>query len=231
MADSAIHDLTPAYALDALDAEERVEYEAHLANCDRCRNELASYQETAAALAFAVPAPAPPPALRERVLEAARVERTNAERSNVVVLRPRRLTYALGAVAAAAAAVAVGVGVWAAQVAGELDRERAVAAVLADPDARSVPLRGANGRVIVTETGQAALVVAGLPPAPEGKTYEVWVFEGDTPRPAGLFDGKAERDVLLLSRPVPPQLDVAVTIEPAGGSQSPTSTPIFSTRS
>ena len=226
MAHGAVHDLTPAYALDALDEHERVEYEAHLATCDQCREELTSLQETAASLAFVVAAPAPPPALRERVLEAAR-----DERSNVVVLRPRRVTYALGAVAAAAAALAVGVGIWAAQLAGDLDRERAVAAILADPDARTVPLQGANGRIVVTETGEAALIVAGLPAAPEGKTYEAWVIEGETPRPAGLFDGEAERDVFLLSRPVPPRAAVAVTIEPAGGSESPTSTPIFTTRS
>jgi len=227
MADIAIHDLTAAYALDALDAHEREEFEAHLATCDRCRQELASFQETAALLAYAVPAPAPPRALRERVLAGARASKP----SNVVVLRPRRLTYALGGLAAAAASVAIAIGVWASQLSNDLDRERAVAHVLADPDARSVPLQGANGRVVVTETGEAALVVAGLPPAPAGKTYQAWVFEGDTPRPAGLLDGRDERDVLLLTRPVPPQLDVAVTIEPAGGSASPTSTPLFATRS
>ncbi len=145
------------------------------------------------------------------------------------MVRPRRLTYALGAVAAAAAAVAIGVGVWAAQLEGELDRERAIAAIFADPEARSVPLEGANGRVVVTDTGDAALVVSNLPPAPEGKTYEAWVIADDTPQPAGLFDGKAERDVLLLSRPVPPQAQVAVTVEPAGGSESPTGLPIFGT--
>ena len=42
MADNAVHDLTPAYALDALDEIERLEYEAHLATCEDCRDELAS---------------------------------------------------------------------------------------------------------------------------------------------------------------------------------------------
>ena len=41
MADEAIHDLTAAYALDALDAEEQELYEGHLATCERCREELA----------------------------------------------------------------------------------------------------------------------------------------------------------------------------------------------
>ena len=31
------HDLAAAYALDALDAGERAEYEVHLAGCEQCR--------------------------------------------------------------------------------------------------------------------------------------------------------------------------------------------------
>ena len=46
-----IHDLTAAYALDALDEHEAREFEAHLAQCERCRDELARLSESAAALA------------------------------------------------------------------------------------------------------------------------------------------------------------------------------------
>src|SRR5918992_6258302 len=63
MASNAVHDLTPAYALDALDDTERVEYEEHLAGCDRCREELAALREAVSSLAYATAAPAPPPAL------------------------------------------------------------------------------------------------------------------------------------------------------------------------
>ena len=34
-----LHDLTAAYALDALDSDEAREYEAHLARCEQCRAE------------------------------------------------------------------------------------------------------------------------------------------------------------------------------------------------
>src|ERR1700716_4770443 len=80
-----IHELTAAYALDALDPEERVTYEAHLAQCARCREELASLGETATALAFGVTSPAPPERLRSQILAAA-----TAERENVVPLPMRR---------------------------------------------------------------------------------------------------------------------------------------------
>src|SRR5919109_310159 len=132
MATEAIHDLTAAYALDALDAAERREYEAHLALCERCRAELASLSEAASALAYGVEAPAPPPRLRARILDSARAERTN-----VVPLRPRwAIPAAVTAVAAVAAVIAL--AIWASSLSGRVDRlqvrsdkSERVAAVLA----------------------------------------------------------------------------------------------------
>src|SRR6185437_9200888 len=96
----ALHDLTAAYALDALDSEDARRYEAHLARCERCQGELASLSESASALAYATDAPAPPADLRSRILEQAR-----SERPNVVPLRPRWVKpfVAVGAVAVCAA--------------------------------------------------------------------------------------------------------------------------------
>ena len=221
MADETIHDLTPAYALDALDAHDEERYVEHLASCERCREDLAELRDPVAALAYGVSFPAPPPALRARILEAA-----TAERSNVVPIR-RRLPVAIGAVAAVAATVAIALGLWASSVSSELDRERSLLAILADPDAKAIPLEGANGRVVVTATGEAALVVSGLATAPEGKTYALWVAAGDQVVPAGVFDAQHERDVVRLTRPVPPGSGVAVTVEDDGGADAPTSDPIF----
>jgi anti-sigma-K factor RskA len=227
MAHDALHDLTPAYALDALDADERMAYELHLATCEQCRAELETMQRTASSLAYAVLSPAPPPELRLRIVEQARLER-----GNVVPFRPRRrVTYALGAAAAVAACVAVAIGFWATSLSNELERERSVVEILADPQSRSLAMEGGNGRVVVSGTGEAALVVSGLAAAPEGKTYEIWVIEGDRALPAGLFDGSEARDVVRLTRPVPPRAAVAVTIEREGGVDAPTSEPVLSTRS
>jgi anti-sigma-K factor RskA len=218
MAHDAVHDLTPAYALDALDERERAEYEAHLATCESCRAELASLQESASSLAYSVPAPAPPPQLRERILEQAR-----SERSNVVALRPRRFNYALGAVAAVAATIAVALGIWNAMLLSERDDR----SVLTNPDARVIELPEQGpiaGRLHVDTDGEATLVVDSMPTAPD-KDYEIWVIEGETPRPAGVFDGG--RRIVRLSRPVPPGASVAVTLERNGGVQRPTTQPLF----
>jgi anti-sigma factor RsiW len=216
--ETGIHELTAGYALDVLDADERWAYETHLASCERCREELASFWEAAEALAVAASGPAPSPGLRGRILAAAR-----EERQVVVPLasrRQRRLMPVLGAATAAAAAVALAVGLWATQLSGDLDdtrlaleRERAAAAVLADPEARTVALEAGEGRLVVDDGGRAVLVLDGLDPAPAGKTYEMWIIEGETPVPAGIFTGRAERDVIGLEGTVDPGDVVAVTIE------------------
>jgi anti-sigma-K factor RskA len=224
MAHERIHELTAAYALDALEEAEEREYEDHLGSCERCQNELAGFRETATSLAYAVEAPEPPPRLRERILEQAR-----AERSKVIPFRPRRGTQAaLGAVAAIAAVVALAIGLWANSVSNELDAEREALRVLADPQAESIALQGASGRLVVTPERDAALVVAGLGAAPSGKAYEVWVIEDGTPRPAGLFDGDEDRDVVRLDRKVPSGATVAVTLEDDQGVDRPTGRPVLS---
>lgn len=212
MAHDAVHDLTPGYALDALDETERAEYEAHLATCERCRAELASLQETATSLAYATPAPEPPPQLRERILEQAQSER------NVIPLRPRRVPYALGAVAAVAATVALAFGVWNAALLAESDRLRDAL------QGRAVTLPDGSGRLHVEPDGDATLVVE-RGDAPAGKDYELWVIEDQTPRPAGVFD--EGRTIVRLTRRVPPGASVAMTIEPDGGVNAPTTRPLF----
>lgn len=230
-----LHDLTAAYALDALDPSEQEAYEAHLAGCARCRAELASLREAAGALAVAAGGPAPPPALRGRVLEAVR-----AEGATVVPLGPRlrsRWAPALGAAAAAAAAVAIGIGIWASLLAGELDdardalaRERRAAAVLADPDARTVALASGSGRLVVGEAGEAVLVLRGLEPAPAGRTYQAWIVDAGTPEPAGLFAASGDGTVVPLEGDVPRGAVVAVTVEDEGGADAPTSEPVAASK-
>jgi len=70
-------------------------------------------------------------------------------------------------------------------------------------------------------------VLAGLQPAPEGKTYEIWVIENNAPRPAGLFEGARDKRVVVLTRRVPRGAKVAATIERAGGVDAPTAPFVF----
>jgi len=65
---SEIHGATGSYVVNALDPDELDEFEAHLAVCPTCQQEVVEFCETAAELSLMVPAPPPPPALREAVL-------------------------------------------------------------------------------------------------------------------------------------------------------------------
>jgi anti-sigma factor RsiW len=224
MEPDTIHELTAAYALDALDEREELEYEAHLARCPRCREELALFTETATSLAYGVESPAPPPDLRDRILERAR-----AERPNVVPLRPAWRSWTAAA-AAVAACAAIGLGIWAVTLSRSLDRTRStkeqqagVLSILSDLAARRFALSGSHGALVVSRTGAGALLVSNLRPAPSGKTYEAWVIQGKTPRRAGTF-GQAKP--FKLTRPVPQGAVVAVTLERHGGVDAPTTKPI-----
>jgi anti-sigma-K factor RskA len=207
---TGIHELSAAYTLDALDGDERREFEEHLTHCVECRQDVASFQEAASALAYQVDVAPPPPALKDRILEQAR-----RERSNVVPLRRRLALPAAATVAAFAACAAIGLGIWAATLHNELGTR---------PEA--VPLTGASGSVIVTPGNEATLVVKDLAPAPAGKTYEAWVIQDDQPVRAGTFGGGGQV-VFPLTRRVPEGAIVAVTLEQAGGVDRPTTDPVF----
>jgi anti-sigma-K factor RskA len=225
MDSGTIHELSAAYALDALDPAEEREFEQHLRTCEHCREDVASFEAAAAALAFGVASPEPPPALRGRILQ-----RVQSERAVVVPFKRRRISFGVvSGLAAAAAVVAIGLGIWAVSLSNDLDATREVNRVLADPGARTIELEGADGRLVVSPEGDAALVVRNLDPAPQGQTYQAWVIEGKAaPKPAGLFNGDDRNDLLLLDQDVPANAVVAVTVEPDGGVDAPTTQPIFS---
>jgi anti-sigma factor RsiW len=216
MADD-LHTLSAPYALDALTREDRERFEEHLGTCARCRSEIAGLQDAATSLAFAVEGPPPPAALRTAILTAAR-----AERPNVVPLRPRRLyTVAAATVAVAASAAAVGFGIWAASLHHSLSNARTAARVLGDPASRRVAIDGAQGALVVAQSGTAVLAVH-LPAAPSGKTYEAWIADPTVHR-AGEFDGAT----FTLPQRVPRGARVLVTVERAGGVDAPTSKPLL----
>jgi anti-sigma factor RsiW len=224
-----LHDLTAAYALDALNPDEAREYEAHLAHCERCRTELASFSEAAGALAYATEGPSPPPELRARILQQAQ-----RERPNVAPLRPRWVAP-LAAAVAVAACVALGLGIWAATLSNKLDRrtkelarEQRVAAILAAPSSRTVSF--GRGVLVVAKNGDAALVVGDLEQPERGKTYEAWISAGGAPQPAGTFGGGKVVTVPLQGS-VRPGGSVLVTVERSGGVDAPTQKPFLSVRS
>ena len=240
-----LHALAGAYALDALDGAERDRFERHLRGCRACESEVRGFAATATALAMATAAE-PPPGLKQRVLAAAAVTRQSppavagargaARRRRPRASAPRRAwlpRLALSAAAAGlvAAAVLGGVTVWTQhQLTTAQAENQAIAAVLAAPDAQIASARtSAGGIATVVASHSAGSIVftsAGLQALPPSKVYELW-FLGKTARPAGLLPpARAGRTAPVLAAGLAVGDKVGVTVEPAGGSSSPTTTPI-----
>jgi len=227
-----IHDLSAAYALDALVADELEGFEAHLAHCPDCRENAASFQAASAELAYDADAPRPPAALRERILADARLEQPK-----VVALPRRRWALPIAATAAVAAGIAaLALAFWGADLSQQVDdlqaaqhRSSELALVLANPNAERIPLDGADGVLVVDgETQEGHLLLFGLEDAPEAHTYEAWVIDGDQAVAAGLFSGGDDSaTVVPLNAPVPAGAIVAVTIEEAGGVEQSQQQPII----
>jgi anti-sigma factor RsiW len=65
-----LHELCEAYALGALNDNEREQLESHLqSGCEECTKKLAELQRVGAALGFSVAAVAPPPELKQKILD------------------------------------------------------------------------------------------------------------------------------------------------------------------
>lgn len=227
------HELTAAYALDSLDEQDELAYEEHLRTCPQCREDLAAVQNTAGLLAYGTAAQAPPPALRERILKQVR-----SERANVIPIRRRWALPAAASIAAVAAMVTIGLGIWASSLRSDLNAEQAartgleqVVSVISDPESERVQASVGGGTLVVSPSGAAALVLPNLDPAPSDKTYEVWVADGPTPKPAGLFQAGGDMTHVALTRPVPEGATVMVTLEPAGGTTKPSGSPVFTAKS
>jgi len=89
-----------------------------------------------------------------------------------------------------------------------------------------------TGRVLLdVGSGSAGLVLTGVVPAPEGKTYELWAIRGGKPpEPAGLVKVDPQRGVAMSvpSLAAPGEITAfAVSIEPLGGSSTPTGPIVF----
>jgi hypothetical protein len=65
---SEIHGAVGSYVVNALDADELEEFEAHLASCATCSREVVEFCETAAQLWLLASSSGPPPMLRSSVL-------------------------------------------------------------------------------------------------------------------------------------------------------------------
>lgn len=255
MSAPSMHEELAALALGALDAPTRVAVERAVEQSPALQDELRQLAEISALLALAVPPRTPPAALRERIVAEARVARPITSASPAAQARAKRrlfrpiLTLAPWIVAAASL-----VGALVTRQAAESERTaRAVAEREADGlavqlavlDSLVATLTASElSTVALTSTGtppsarlywnrsrgEVVLAAYRLPPAPTGRTYQLWgIAKGQAPVSLGTFASAGEgRAVVRFAMPPGLQLAVgAVSEEPAGGSPQPTTTPFL----
>jgi anti-sigma-K factor RskA len=239
-----------AYVLGAMDAPDVTAFETELAQSPELRREVEALRHVSAYLAMAAPAAAPPPRLRDRVLQQARASRP-APAEPLVRARPRMAVTILPWLAAAAALA--GVVVMQQRYVGEREGRMALMGA-ADSMRLAIAARDSvlatllaldveTARLVSTDrppsarlywnrsTSQIVLAAFSLPPAPRGRTYQLWGIAGAGSRPVslGTFDTSPSGEGRLTGA-VPVGVDItvgAVTEEPAGGSPQPTTQPFL----
>lgn len=237
-----IHALSGAYAVDALSDEERIDFEEHLAHCAACRDEVDSLRAAATLLGETV-ASAPSPSVRDAVLAgiteirplppltvAATPDNPDEYTDDLAARRTTRSRrWLTSLVAAAAAVVALGAGtvVW---HPWETTTQVSLAdQVLGAADAVSVTRRveGAKLTLVRSESlGKAVLVTTDLPVLGSGEVYELWLQDpSGAMAPAGLLPS-ATTQTFLLDGDAATATAAGITVEPAGGSPAPTTTPL-----
>ena len=111
------------------------------------------------------------------------------------------------------------------------DELRAGADVLTAADVQPLDLEGqppapdARGRLYWSASQGSVFTTTGLPPAPPGRVYQLWLIPEATPLRAALLSVDAEGRALATVTPpedVNEPVPLAVTLEPAGGSATPT---------
>ena len=238
MNDKSFEDLKDAYALGALPDDERATVEAYLALHPERQAEVDDLAGVAGLLALAPPEQDPPADLRRRLMQVVESEAvqpraaegpTSSWFSRLGGLR----NVALGA----AAVLLVGLLSWnvllqedVQELRGQVEEARSANEA---QEPREIALggswaeQGARAEVTALKDDRAILVVEDMPSMPEDRTGQVWVIRDDKPLPSGLLDPSGNMAATAITTPLRGADAIAVTIEPAGGSDKPTSDPVL----
>jgi len=226
-----VHSLSGAFVLDALDERERDSFTQHMETCESCLLEVAELRETAARLADDVWS-VPPPRMREAVLARVAITRQEPPRRSRAP-RPRRQSWRHRTTVAVVAASVVGLaalsGVFILREQQANEQLARIEAVLSAPDAalRTGQLKGGGHLTVVISPSRDAAVVmlAQAQPYDKDHAYQLWKIRGGQPASAGVMPA-GKGDAVVYVTGLLGTETMAVTVEPANGSQQP-STPIL----
>lgn len=225
----SLSDLIAPYVLGAVSPEEEREIRAHILSCEECTREAESFAMVTKGLPLAADNVPLPAGFVDRVV--ARVHDARPAVGGPAAGRSpwyRRWT-SWGALAAVGLLiVSVFAGVALVKEHNDLQQKKKVLAVLLHHENDGINLQGpadAVGKVVPTSNG-SMFVAAGMHKPPNAHTYQLWLIKNGTPVSAGTFSVKDDFAVLESSRSLDGVDGAAITIEPAGGSEHPTTHPI-----
>ncbi|MFD4406854.1 anti-sigma factor domain-containing protein [Nocardia sp. NPDC058499] len=144
--------------------------------------------------------------------------------------RRRRRLSGLAAAAAVVVAIGIGFGVLGRQTGDEPGGAVTAQQILEQPDARtSTTPVGVGGTLTVrfsAELGAATVAFDAVPAPPDGSDYQLWLIDATgVPQPAGVLPELPAADAPYITE-FSGSEQLAVTLEPDGGSPAPTSTPL-----
>ncbi len=85
------------------------------------------------------------------------------------------------------------------------------------------PVDGQGSVVYAPSCAAVTIDVTGLPDLPDDQTYQLWALAGEQPRSLDVLpDASAGQPQLVTKSTQPGENAVAITVEPAGGSATPT---------
>jgi anti-sigma factor RsiW len=219
-----VMDLIPAYVLGAVPDDEMPLIRAHILSCDVCLAEADRFAETTSSLALSAEAVPLPAGFADRVVAAATGRTVTTE--EVAPKRARFPRFKWSLVPAASFLVLI-IAVVSMSVAWyQADRavqrqERAIAAIIQGHRGIDMQGPGAVATLVPTESG-SLFVASGLKNAPDDRTYQLWLLDGEVPTSAGTFNVDDGLVMFESSKSINGYSGAAVTIEPDGGSPSPT---------
>jgi len=175
------HALAAPYVLGALDGADRLAFEAHLATCPVCSEEVRSLRRVADALAYAVPQRTPRPELRSRVLGDL-LDETRGHQA-AVRERPPRPMVREWLPLAAAVILAIGLGLYSWQLqrrvstleARVAEAERSVdTAQRATVEAQRAADQAQAAMAVLAAPDMVRIDLAGQPTAPRATARALW---------------------------------------------------------
>ena len=247
-----IEELLEFYALNAINEADRQLVEAYLEEHPEARQQVEEMKRAIATLPYSVSPVEPAPRSKELLMKRVSADQRLTPAVPIQPASPPgwRWENLFRALSLGAAALAI---LWAvilnAQVAGlrrevvalrqvlaaqsnSIEQINAALPQLTASQLMTVSLSGtdvqpqAKGQLIADPNSQSAvLVITDLPPLQAGRTYQVWLIEGDTPQSAGLLsvDETGQGLLVLTSETEIGSFDaLGISIEPGEGSPQPT---------